>query len=310
MRWCLICPPAGWRKQADWQLYDQSDFLWSLGNGQFLLRICSRLEVVGASLEPHPLIEPSGSVESIGFSPDRSVVVIEQTSQQTPTPPKSKFAPEAGPTGKVDVEFVRLHPLEVVARSRIPVPSDVPIVATGILETLAAAHNGWVIDLQLFHGAERKILTLHSACQPKLTPITDTVVVAGTCSETGERSFQAFDLNGSVLWQFQLSDDRHGPRFLLTQNGAHFAIESLHTKQPLGPFDPLSRDLIDGEVIDIYDTLTGVRIGGFLTKPVYTAGTNAAFSPDGTRLALLHEGAIEIYALSELGKTGKAGPTK
>jgi hypothetical protein len=298
----LDLPSGKVERQADWELYDTDDFLWSLGNGQFLLRSCSRLEIVGASLDPHPLIEPSGAVEDIGFSPDHSVVVVEQARQETSSP--RKLAPSLQPSaaGKVDIEFIRLHPLEVIARSQIPVPGAVPIVATGILEALIGVREQWVIDIQPFHGAERKIVTIDSTCHPHLTPITNTVIVAGTCSRTGDRAFQAFDLNGTSLWQIQLGADHYGPRFLLTQNGAHFAIESLHATHPMAPLDPIDSKAIDAEVIDIYDTRTGVRIGGFRTTPVYTAGTNADFSPDGTRMAVLHNGAIEIYTLSELAK--------
>jgi hypothetical protein len=297
----LDIPSGKVEKQADWELYDFSDYLWSLGNGQFLLRRCSQLEIVGASLDPRPLIDPSGAVEAIGFSPDRSTVVVEEVSRKTSSPAKSTPSSAPPPAGNVDVEFIRLHPLGVVARARLPAPAVVPIVSTGILEALTAPHDRIVIDIQPFHGADRKIATLDSACLHGLTAITNEVIVAGTCSNSGDSMLQAFDLNGSFLWKFPLGD-RLDPRFLLTQNGAHFAIESLHTKHPSAPLDPLNREAIDAEVIDIYDTRTGVRIGGFRTTPAYTAGKNADFSPDGTRMAVLHDGAIEIYTLDELAK--------
>jgi hypothetical protein len=298
----LDLPSGKVEKQADWELYDLEDYLWSLGNGQFMLRSCSRLEVFGASLDPRPLIEPSGAIEAIGFSPDHSVAVVEQARQETSRPQNPMRPSEQTPAGKVDVEFIRLHPLGVIARARLAVPGIVPIVDTGILEVLTAPRGRWVVNIQPFQGADREIVTLDSFCRPTLTPVTNETIIATSCSAPGDIVLQGFDLNGSSLWRFPLGSDRHDARILLTENGEHFAIESLHIKQPLAQFDQISRDLIDSQAIDIYDTRTGTRIGGFRTTPVYTAGTNASFSPDGTRLAVLHDGAIEIYPLSELAK--------
>ncbi|MGA8289130.1 MAG: hypothetical protein WB950_10525, partial [Acidobacteriaceae bacterium] len=54
--------------------------------------------------------------------------------------------------------------------------------------------------------------------------------------------------------------------------------------------------------IDIYDTHSGIRIATFQTTPAYTGGRNVDFSPDGQRMAVLHDGAIEIYSLNDLVK--------
>lgn len=298
----LDIPSGKVEKQADWELYDFADYLWNLGNGKFLLRRCSELYLVDSSLALHPIIEPSGSIAAVGFSPDRSVIVVEQASQQAAPPPDSAHPFEHPPAHKVDVEFIRMQPLAVIARAQIPVPAAMPIVNEGILEALISPHKRWTIDMQSFHGAARKIVTMRSTCMPRLTALTDAVVVAGICSGPDHARFQAFDMSGTLLWQIHPDWDRHLPRFLLTRNGAHFAIESLHANRPLAPLDPLSSKVIDANVIDVYDTQTGTRIGSLLTTPVYTAGKNADFSPDGTRMAVLRNGAIEIYTLDEIAK--------
>jgi hypothetical protein len=298
----LDIPTGKIEKQADWELYDFAGYLWSLGHGQFLLRQCLQLSLLDSTLALHPLIEPSSQIDSIGFSPDFSTLVIEQEAAGPVSLPKTDHPFEHPPAHKVDVEFVRLNPLAIVARLQIPLPATVPIVDQGILESLIAPHNRWTIDIQPFQGGDRKIVSLSSTCMPKLTPLTNTVIAAGTCAGSSDRSFQGFDVSGNLLWQIPLGSDRREPRFLLTRNGAHFAIESLHTNRPVAPLDPLSSKDIDADAIDIYDTLTGLRIGGLRTTPIYTAGQNADFSPDGTRLVVLHNGALEIYPLSELEK--------
>ena len=89
---------------------------------------------------------------------------------------------------------------------------------------------------------------------------------------------------------------------ILISNGSHFAIESLRLKRPHAALDPLTKEDIDWEDVDIYDSLSGVRIATFQTTPAYTGGRNVDFSPDGQRMAVLHDGAIEIYSLNDLVK--------
>ena len=299
----LDIPSGKVEKQADWELYDFADYLWNLGGGKFLVRRCSELYFTDSSLILHPFIQPSSAIETIGFSPDRSMLVLEQVAPGPATLPRTEFPFEHAPEHKVNVDFIRLHPPGMVGRSQIPAAVAIPIVDEGILEPLTAPHNRWTIDLQPFHGATRNILTLPSACPPRLTALTDEVIAAGTCSGSDDRSFQGFDMSGKLLWQIPVASDRHELRFLLTRNGAHFAIESLHATRPLAVLDPLDSKVIDANMLDIYDTLTGTRIGGLRMTPVYTAGKNADFSPDGTRIAVLRDGAIEIYSLNELTKS-------
>ncbi len=298
----LDIPSGKVEKQTEWELYDFADYLWSLGGGKFLLRRCSELYLTDSSLTLHPFLQPSSAIETIGFSPDRSMLVLEQAAPGPAVLPKTEFPFEHPPEHKVNVDIIRLDPPGIVTRSQIPAPVVVPIVDEGILEALITPHNRWTVDLQPFRGAARNILTLSSTCQPKLTALTDEVIAAGTCSGSDGRSFQGFDTSGKLLWQIPVATDRHEPRFLLTRNGAHFAMESLHATRPLAALDPLDSEAVDANMLDIYDTLTGTRIGGLRVTPVYTAGKNADFSPDGTHIAVLRDGAIEIYSLNELAK--------
>ena len=309
----LQLPSGHALKQADWELYDFTNYLWGLGDGQLLLRRCTQLNAVGADLELHPLIEASGAIQEISLSPDVSVAVVEAKvasaadAQDSGTIPSILERDTMAPPIRVD--FIRMHPLEIIARTRIPLPGAIPITAQGIFEVLDAPHDRWVVNLQEFHGPQRQIATIHSLCTPAIRPITNNLFMAVTCPKADEKVYQGYDLQGLLLWQIPLREDQFIPQLIVIPQGAHFAIESLRLKRPHASLDPLTKDDIDGEDIDIYDTLTGVRTATFQTTPVYTAGRNVDFSPDGTRMAVLHNGAIEIYTLNELAKA-PLGPSR
>lgn len=301
----LDIPSGRVEKQADWELYDFSDFLWGIGGGQFLLRRCSTLNLVGPDLVLHPLLKAADPILGITLSPDRSVAVVEMKMNPGAKSGTKTSDPVDGPEGaaqSIDALFLGLRPLRVFARTSLQIPGVLPIVPDGILETLIAPHNRWVLNLHPFNGPQRQIATVQSACPPFLTPVASNVAVAAVCPKKGEKIFKAYDLGGKALWQIPFEADRREARFLLTENGARFAIESLRATQPIAALDPLNNSNIDREIVDIYDTRTGIQIGGFATTPVYTAGKNVDFSPDGLRLAVLHNGAIEIYSLNELAK--------
>ena len=303
-------------RQTEWKLYDFANFVWSLGNGQLLFRRCSQLFRLDASLKPTPFIDMGISVVALGLSPDRSVMLLEGEPPEKATAAKrpsakgdmlsqladSILGERSRP--QINLDFIRIHPLAVIARSQAPFAVDLPILSEGFLETAGVSpHHGYDIVEQSYHNVQRPVVTIQSWCAPQLTAITDNVFVAQTCKKgTGELAYQAFNLQGTRLWQIPFGEGRVRPQFLRTQDGAHFAIESLHANHPVAALDRLSGDVIDTEILDVYETLSGTRIGSLRITPVYTSGQNAAFSPGGKHIAVLRDGAIEIYALDTLAK--------
>lgn len=291
-------------KQAQWKLYDFMDFLWRIGDGKLLLRRCNQLESIGADLDPQLLIHATGKVEDVSFSPDHSVVVVQEKVKPDADDKLSGALPsvvdQEAEASRTYVSFIHLHPLRMIGRAEIRLPSLIPVTANGLIEVLTAPHDEWVVDMRDFHGSERHIANIYSLCPPAVQPISNVVFTATTCPKSDRKSFEGYDLQGSLLWRIPFTPDQYDPRLITIPNGSHFAIESLRLKNPHAALDPLRKEDVAGEDIDIYDTLSGARIATFQTSPAYTGGRNVDFSPDGTRMAVLHEGAIEIYNLSDL----------
>lgn len=301
-------------KQLEWKLYDFSNFLWGLGNGQFLFRRCSQLYRLDASLNPTKFIDLGGSLVALGISPDRSVLLTEEEPADNTA---ARYQAASGgalgshvadsllgqrPKPELDLSFIRLHPLSVIAHSQVPSAVDIPILAGGFLETIGTPQRKWDLVEQSYQNVQRQIASIHSFCAPQLTAITDRIFIAQMCPKSDQLAYQGFNLQGTLLWQIPFTGDRVLPRFIRTQDGAHFAIETLHASHPRAALDPLNSEVIDMEILDIYNTMTGTLIGSLSIRPVYTGGRNVDFSPDGTHIAVLREGAIEIYALDALAK--------
>ena len=300
-------------KQANWELYDFMDFLWGLGDGKLLLRRCNQFDSIGADLDPQVLIRGSiGTVEDVSFSPDHSMVVVQEKVKPDAEDKDSGAVPsvlaQETEAQRTNVSFIQLNPLRMIGRAEIPVPSEIPVIANGLFEVLTAPQDQWVVNLQVFHQAERQIATIHSLCPPAVQTISNTVFMATTCSKNDQKTTLGYNTQGTLLWKIALAPNQYNPQLIPIPNGSHFAIESLRLKHPRAALDPLTKEDVAGEDIDIYDTLSGVRVATFQTSPAYTGGRNVDFSPDGTRMAVLHDGAIEIYSLSDLAKALQATP--
>ena len=141
-------------KQADWELYDFRDFMWGLGDGKLMLRRCNQLESIGADLDPQLLIKAMGTIEDVSFSPDHSMVVVQEKVKPDAADKDSAALPSV-----LDQETeapriqCQLHPAASLGYDRPlrdPLPAPIPVTANGLFEVLTAPHDHWDVNLHVF----------------------------------------------------------------------------------------------------------------------------------------------------------------
>ncbi|MGC9292687.1 MAG: hypothetical protein ACP5EP_08165 [Acidobacteriaceae bacterium] len=308
----LRLPSGKVEKKTEWQLHDYAHYLWELNNGQFLFRRCSQLGLLGPMLDERPLVKLDGEMELLDQSPDRLFLLLEVKKKIAKTTTSggtganifagtSQFLQQTK-LREIDVVFLRLDPLGVIAHSRTQAPADLPVLPAGFLEVTDQTHDQWQVDLQPYQGKLQGVVQIHSACPPQLEALTDSTFLAIVCKDYSETAllYQAYDLRGEMLWQQPMPAGRISPQFEYAANRSRMAVATLHTTHQVAALDPLNSQDVDGQIIDVYEVQTGKHLLSFRTTPVYTAGQNFALSPNGDRLAVLHDGAIEIYNLNTL----------
>src|ERR1039457_4290963 len=67
--------------EADWYLYDYQRYLWSLGNGRFLLRRSNSIFLVASHLQEKLLYSPPDDLLWCGITADRKQLIIESRVQ-------------------------------------------------------------------------------------------------------------------------------------------------------------------------------------------------------------------------------------
>jgi hypothetical protein len=102
---------------------------------------------------------------------------------------------------------------------------------------------------------------------------------------------------GTILWQDRWQARYIWPTFQFAENGSRFAYSSLEIDHSVGTMDPIGEDDVQAQMVGVFDTATGKLALVKAASPVLSAGHNYALSADGSRFAILREGAIEVYNL-------------
>jgi len=286
-------------RKTEWRMHDRSQYLWPFKDGKFLVRRRDSLFATDPSLELDPFMTFGAGIRAIQISSDRKLMVVE-----TNEPEKLKTEPvEPRRLGTGEPVKVMIFPmgektpiLETDGQS----PTLLPLMGDGLLDLLEGkGQSFWVMRDVPFHGDPRIVAQVKSQCQPSARPLSANVaLMVGCYGDSDEREVIAVSTAGDgELWR-----DRWQNRFVWgwfdsAENGSRFVYESVQVSRPISTFDALYPEDIQAQIAGVYDTESGKLVLVRDASPVLTAGQNVALSPDGTRFAILRNGAIEIYDL-------------
>ena len=105
----------------------------------------------------------------------------------------------------------------------------------------------------------------------------------------------AWTTEGKKLWNGHREGHLVWPNFAYSRTGDRFAVGLLHVNHYIDLVDSLNDEDVREQVVQVFDSATGALLMATTASPILTAGQNFALSEDGERLAVLREGAIEIY---------------
>jgi hypothetical protein len=183
----------------------------------------------------------------------------------------------------------------LVSRTRSSI--HLPINSDGYLETLRAAAGQWTLALNFFNGGSRVLGRVDSACAPTLDFVSQKEVLATTCDPKGGRRMVAMDTDGRRLWQDDNATVPVWPLLVRSPDGSRLARESLAVTHPVDALSPLDSDDIKGQLVEVFDAATGQVALTATASPVLDAGGNVAISPSGRHVAVISDGAIQVFEL-------------
>lgn len=306
----LELPSGTVNAEALWTLHDRGRYLWMLNDGHFLLRNQNDLQFGEASLELKPWFHFQGPLLWLEMDPAQDLVATNSrepvgTNPQTGSVPSPSTASAWVTTDEVKsyaqpdivLRIVRRSAGQVMLVSRTRTTVHLPINSEGFVESLRGKGHEWVLNLNYFKGGSRVMGKLDSMCAPSVEFVSDPEVLITTCNPDNSRWMVAMSTDGKRLWNVAKPPTQIWPRLYMAPNGLRLARETLVVTHPIDTFSPLSFDDVQGQLVEVYDAITGKVNLTAPASPILDGGGNVAISPSARRVAVLDAGAIQVYEL-------------
>ena len=313
----LKLPQAAGEAQIEadalWTVHDRVRYVWPLEDGRFLLRDRKTLFEGDATLKLKPFLDFPGSLLWIELDPEQQYVVA---NSDEPVPAARKPGKASSPatasaaddtdqdeetaaqaTPEFVVRVLQRDTGKVILVSRVHAAIHLPINSQGYLENLRGQGMGWILNFGYFTGGSKMLGSVETSCDPVDNFLSENEILVEGCNQEGARKLVAITTGGRTLWIAQAPPTQVWPQLTVAANGSRLAWATLDTSNPVGPFAPMGSDNVKEQSVTVFDAATGDIVLVSPLSPMLDAGGNVAISPSGRRVALLNDGAIEIFDL-------------
>lgn len=306
----LALPSGTLNAEALWTVHDRGRYMWMLSDGHFLLRDQNKLQLGDASLELKPSLLFQGPLLWLELDPSQELIAANSREPAVAKPqagavpsPATASAWITSDEVKTDAQpnvvlrILRRSTGQVMLVSRTRTTVHLPINFEGFVETLRGKGHEWALVLNYFRGGTRVIGSLDSMCAPSVEFVSNPEILVTTCNPDNSRWMVAMSTDGKRFWNVAKPPTQIWPRLVMAPNGLRFARETLTVTHPVDTFAPLSFDDVTGQLVEVYDAISGKVELTAPASPILDGGGNVAISPSARRVAVLDAGAIQVYEL-------------
>jgi hypothetical protein len=282
----LSLPEGKVASEALWSLPDPDRYVWMLKDGHFLLRDHDGLKIGDSSLQLKPLAALPGQFLSLQVSPDRKLAVI-----------RSSESAGAVATRTVQLDSGQVQVLNAHSKSAT---EELPINAEGALETIHGKLDHWTLRVNGFGGGSKVLGDIESTCAPTSDFISEREIFVTGCNVARIPKIAGYSTTGALLWESETPAETISPLLVMAPNGSRFARETFVLWKPVKPgSEILWVNAVQGQAVRVYDAASGDIVLETQAAPVLDGGGNVAISPSGRRIAVLNNGAIQVFDLPQ-----------
>jgi hypothetical protein len=304
--------------EALWTVHDYARYIWMLKDGHFLLRDRDSLQLGDRSLVLKPLLQFPGPLEWLEMDPQQLYMVtnshepvkVDPKPGQVDSPSTAEVtmepdvkSPSAPPDTKASlpndfvVRILERSTGKVMLVSRARSPVHLPINAEGYLERLRANGSNWLLNMSFFSGGSRTLGRVDSSCSPNFDFITHSEFLVTACASWSATRLIAVTTDGRHLWEDDATNAEIWPLIVTSPDGFRFAREAIQVARPVSAYNPIDTSDVKGQSVRILNAADGSVALEAVASPALDAGGNVAISPNGQRVAILSDGAIQVFDL-------------
>lgn len=312
----LSLPGGAVQASSEWRMHDRSRYLWPVGDGKFLVRQRDAYSLTDASLKLRPYIDVATPVLATQISPDGRIIVIEHQFERHTAEQHAKLEAQAvqfgesPPAEDTQITLMDTGSREVLGALHTESPINIPITSNGYVGVAKEdGHDQFLVRFIPFEGQSVVLGKVASTCTPRENFLNQKALVIESCGPKSADIFlDAWTTEGKKLWNGHREGHFVWPIYAYSRTGGRFAVSVLHISHTIDLADSLNDEDVREQVVQVFDSATGALLMSTTASPVLTAGQNFALSDDGGRLAVLRQGAIEIYKVPEPPAPVKTGP--
>ena len=309
----LALPSGNVTAQTLWTIHDRDPYIWALNDGHFLLRDRNLLSIGDASLQLRPFLRFPGPLLTVSLDPTQNYLITNsrepvakpaQSGDSSATASTATSGDDSGDDdqGSNDQPDLVLRIFyrssgQVVDVSRINTPIRLPLNTQGYLQSVRGIGTTWSVRMNYFKGGNAELTRIKSSCWPTLHFISNDEFLTTACTQVGGYWLTGISTTGKLLWQDSTSGYTIWPILRNSASGLRFLRETLAVRREIGTYWGLDRDDVVAQRIRVFDAATGNVALEATADPVLDAGGNAAISPNGRVVAILSDGAIQIFDL-------------
>ena len=290
--------------ESEWRTHDRNQYLWPLGKGGFLLRVRNDLFFVDPmhgreGFERRTLLESKREIEVIQVSPGRDMLLVETVPEKRIGDDPSEEEKDPPVQGAFYSVMEGERPsLRLRAVTKEDRPFLTAFTSRGFLSSVKEDRAHWGFDFHPFTGGKIELAGFMSSCQPHADFLSDATFIATGCRGGDDRRLLAgFNLEAEASWVFTTDNPPIWPAVISSPRVGRFAVRTTTLSVVGDPNARISPEEIRGQDVRVFRFRGGEELLRVKIGTVQRPAQSFSLSPDGRRLAILHDAELEVYAL-------------
>jgi hypothetical protein len=291
------------QESSEWRMHDRGRYLWSLGDGKFLIRERNSYFLTDSSLKLRPYVDVASPVYATEVSPDGRILVVEHEYEKHTSEEHTRLEAQAAkfgdplPSEDTQITLMDVPSRQVLAALHTHLPVTVPITSTGYVGvTQGKGQDEFLVSFIPFDGQPLVLGKVASTCTPHENFLNPKALMIESCGpKSPDVYLDAWTIDGKKLWTGHREGHLVWPTLAYSGTGNRFAVGLLRATHFVDLADSLNDEDVREQVVQVFDSVTGALLLTTNASPILTSGANFALSEDGEHLAVLRAGAIEIY---------------
>jgi hypothetical protein len=287
---------------VDWELPDNREYLWPLGEGRVLVHVASELRVYGEGLNVYDRVPLDGPLAFVRATPDGSFVAVGVVRERHTPELHAKLSQSLNREPDEDVDVLVLNrSFEIIAKSKAQSGIMPPTLLNEGQATLEAMPDAsYRVSLLTWDNHGSILARFTSSCTPELSSFAPDLILVVSCNkQTRERVYRVLNSKGKLALKSAVHSNNCGNSAKGSANRQTFVVKTVQSSTPVLAGDPFSAADLSSEDLEVYRATDGKRLLGVRVASPSSSRDGYALAPDSSQLSVLTRDQISVYSVAK-----------